>query len=84
MNELKSKITGNIIIAVIIALAIVAASFILADGVVKIKSGNNQIIVTGSAKQQITSDLIVWTGSFNAKSPMLTTFCGIETRFKYP
>lgn len=71
MNELKSKITGNIIIAVIIALAIVAASFILADGVVKIKSGNNQIVVTGSAKQQITSDLIVWTGSFNAKSPML-------------
>jgi len=44
---------------------------ILADGVVKIKGGNNRIIVTGSAKQQITSDLIVWSGSFNAKSPVL-------------
>ncbi len=71
MSELKSKITGNIIIAIIVALAIVAASMILADGVVKIKGGNNRIIVTGSAKQQITSDLIVWTGSFNAKSPVL-------------
>lgn len=71
MNEMKSKMTGNIIVAVIVALAIVAAAFILADGVVKIKGGNNRIIVTGSAKQQITSDLIVWTGSFHAKSPML-------------
>lgn len=71
MSELKSKITGNIIIAIIVALAIVAASMILADGVVKIKGGNNRIIVTGSAKQQITSDLIVWSGSFNAKSPVL-------------
>ncbi|MDD3168973.1 MAG: SIMPL domain-containing protein [Eubacteriales bacterium] len=71
MNELKSKITGNIIIAAILALAVVAASFILADGVAGIKGDNNRIIVTGSAKQQITSDLIVWTGSFNAKSPIL-------------
>lgn len=71
MNELRSKITGNIIIAVIIALALVAASFILADGAARIKGDNNRIIVTGSAKQQITSDLIVWTGSFHAKSPML-------------
>jgi len=71
MSELKSKITANIIIAVIAALAIVISSMILVDGVEKIKGGNNRIIVTGSAKQQITSDLIVWTGSFHAKSPVL-------------
>ena len=71
MNELKSKITANIIIALIAAVAIIAAAVILVDGVAEIKSGNNRIIVTGSAKQEITSDLIVWTGSFSAKSPAL-------------
>jgi hypothetical protein len=71
MNELKSKIVSNIIIAVIIGIAVVVSAALLADGVVKIKGGNNRIIVTGSAKQQITSDLIVWTGSFTAKSPVL-------------
>lgn len=71
MNELKSKITSNIIIALIAALAVVASAMILVDGVKEIKGGNNMIMVTGSAKQQITSDLIVWTGSFTAKSPSL-------------
>ena len=71
MNELKSKITSNIIIALIAALAIVASSLILVDGIEAVKGGNNKIMVTGSAKQQITSDLIVWTGSFTAKSPAL-------------
>ena len=71
MNELKSKITSNIVIAVVVALAIVASSMLLADGVAKIKGDGSKIIVTGSAKQQITSDLIVWTGSFTAKSPAL-------------
>jgi len=71
MNELKSKITSNIIIALIAALAIIASSLILVDGVEAYKSGKKKIIVTGSAKQQITSDLIVWTGSFTAKSPAL-------------
>ncbi len=71
MNELKSKITSNIIIALIAALAIIASSLILVDGIEAVKGGNNKIMVTGSAKQQITSDLIVWTGSFTAKSPAL-------------
>jgi len=71
MNELKSKITSNIVIAVIVGIALVASSMFLADGVAAIKGSDNKIIVTGSAKQQITSDLIVWTGSFSAKSPAL-------------
>lgn len=71
MNELRSKNITNILIAVIAALAIVASALILVDGVKEVKGGNDKIMVTGSAKQQITSDLIVWTGSFNAKSPVL-------------
>jgi hypothetical protein len=43
----------------------------LTNGLVDIKSSKTNIIVTGSAKQQITSDLIVWTGSFSAQSPDL-------------
>jgi uncharacterized protein len=71
MNESRSRNMTYILIAIIAALAIIAASLILVDGVKEVKGGNNKIMVTGSAKQQITSDLIVWTGSFNAKSPAL-------------
>jgi Uncharacterized protein conserved in bacteria len=71
MNEMRGKITANIVIAVIVAAAIVFSSLILVDGVKAIKGGSDKITVTGSAKQQITSDLIVWTGSFTAKSPAL-------------
>jgi len=71
MNEMKSKIIANIVIALIVALAVVLSSMILVDGIKAVKGGSNTIIVTGSAKQQITSDLIVWTGSFHAKSPAL-------------
>jgi hypothetical protein len=71
MNESRSRNITIILIAIITALAIVAAAFILVDGVKAVKGGSNRITVTGSAKQQITSDLIVWTGSFSAKSPAL-------------
>jgi hypothetical protein len=71
MNEVRSKITANIAIAIILALAVIASSLILVDGVKAVKGSGNKIVVTGSAKQQITSDLIVWTGSFSAKSPAL-------------
>jgi len=71
MNETRIKNMTNIFIAIIAALAIIASAMIIVDGIKEFKSGNNRIIVTGSAKQQITSDLIVWTGSFAAKSPAL-------------
>ena len=71
MNEFKSKVVANSIVAVIIVIGIIVSSMVMANGIVEIKGSGNRIIVTGSAKQQITSDLIVWTGSFNAKSPML-------------
>ncbi len=68
---MKSKVTASIIVAVILALAVIGSSFILVDGVKAVKGGSNKITVTGSAKQQITSDLIVWSGSFSSKSPAL-------------
>lgn len=71
MNEIRYKIIANSIIAIIITIGVIVSAVIIGGSIVSIKSGNNSIIVTGSAKQQITSDLIVWTGSFNAKSPAL-------------
>ncbi|MHB9057154.1 MAG: SIMPL domain-containing protein, partial [Paludibacteraceae bacterium] len=72
MNEFRSKITAYIILAAIIVAGVIASSYIVTTSFVKIKGGSNIITVTGSAKKQITSDLIVWTGSFSAKSATLT------------
>lgn len=71
MSELKSKIAANSIVAIIVAVGIIVSSAVLANGLVEIKGTGTKVIVTGSAKQEITSDLIVWTGSFNAKSPVM-------------
>lgn len=71
MNELKRKTINNSIVAIILVIGVIVSTLILTNGIVKIKSSRSNIIVTGSAKQQITSDLIVWTGSFNSQSPKL-------------
>lgn len=71
MNNSKLGAYSRIIVAVIIVAGFIAASFYVTSGFVKIKSGTNIITVTGSAKKQITSDLVVWTGTFTAKSPDL-------------
>ena len=71
MNENKHRTIGNMIVALILAIGIVVAAMIAVNGMVEIKSNRTSIVVTGSAKQQITSDLIVWTGYFHSKSPKL-------------
>lgn len=72
MNEFSSKrVLSNIMVAVIIAIAAVISSVIIINGVVKIKSATTDITVTGSAKQQITSDMIVWSGNFSVQSVSL-------------
>ena len=71
MNESRIKNMTNLFIAIICAIAIVVSSLIIVNGLSEFKEGNNRIIVTGSAKQKITSDLIVWTGSFSSMSPSL-------------
>lgn len=71
MQETKNKTLGYSIIAIILVIGAIVCSLILTNGIVEIKSSRTSIIVTGSAKQQITSDLIVWTGSFNTQSPKL-------------
>lgn len=72
MSENKHRTIGNIIVALILTAGIITASIIAVNGIVKIKSTRTNLVVTGSAKQQITSDLIVWTGYFNTQSAVLT------------
>lgn len=73
MDEFKNKLSTNIIIAIILVVGIVISSAIVTNGIVDIKTSRTNIVVTGSAKQQITSDLIVWTGVFNTQSDKLQT-----------
>lgn len=56
-------------VAIILALGLVLSSWILTGGLVKIKSGDSTITVTGSAKKQIKSDLVVWSGSYSCVAP---------------
>ncbi|MHB8130861.1 MAG: SIMPL domain-containing protein [Mobilitalea sp.] len=71
MNAIKHRTIGSIIVALILTGGIIAATIIGVNGLIQIKSNRTSIVVTGSAKQQITSDLIVWSGYFNSQSPVL-------------
>lgn len=71
MGEFKNKLALNSILAIIIVIGVITSSVVLSNAIIQIKGGDNRITVTGSAKQHITSDLIVWTGSYNAKSAAL-------------
>jgi uncharacterized protein len=73
MNEDLIKKWALIIVASILALGLIISSFIISNSMVKLKMAGNTITVTGSAKQQIKSDLAVWNGSFAAQSPQLST-----------
>lgn len=56
------------VIALIVSLGLVTSAAIVTGGYVKSKAHQSTITVTGSAKKQIKSDLIVWKGSFSAQS----------------
>lgn len=71
MNDSNLKLASSIAVALLIVAGIIVSTMILGNSLENIKGTGNTIIVTGSAKQEITSDLIVWTGSFHAKSPSL-------------
>jgi hypothetical protein len=72
MNEYSRKYGIWAVVAAILALGLVLSAFIATGGMVKIKTAGNTVTVTGSAKKQIKSDLIVWDGSFTVQSPQLS------------
>ena len=59
-------------VAAVLALGLIISAQIFGSSLVEMKTANNVITVTGSAKQQIKSDQAVWTGSFAAQAPDLS------------
>lgn len=59
-------------VAAVLALGLIISAQIFGSSLVEMKTANNVITVTGSAKQQIKSDQAVWTGSFAAQAPELS------------
>lgn len=70
MNQENKKSIAFILVALILSAGLIISTFIVTDGIVEIK-GNRSITVTGSAKQQIKSDVIEWTGSFSCQSQLM-------------
>lgn len=66
-----SKNHTAVVTAVIVSLALIVCSLIMANAVNGFTSSKNSITVTGAAKKQIRSDLVVWRGNFSAQSPRM-------------
>jgi hypothetical protein len=73
MNENKTKMNGYIyiIVALILAIAMVSSCFVGVYGLAEFKRKKYDIDIKGYTKQQIISDLIVWSGYFNIQSANL-------------
>lgn len=67
MNGENNKSLAMVLVALIVAAGLIGSTMIATKGMVEVK-GNNAITVTGSAKKQIKSDLIVWRGTFTAQT----------------
>lgn len=66
----KNNITW-IIVASILSVALIVSASIGVTGIKEIKSDQNFLTVKGSAKKQIVSDFVVWTGSYSANASEL-------------
>lgn len=61
----------QLLLSIIIPATLIVCSLILANPVNNYASNKNTITVTGAAKKQILSDLVVWRGNFSAQYPQL-------------
>ncbi len=59
--------------AILFAIAIIIASFILGNAVINRNRPQGTIVVTGLGESNFTSDLVVWEGNFNRESNDLKT-----------
>lgn len=62
-----------VIIALILGLALVASTYLATEAFVAVKGQGKTLEVKGSAKMEIESDFVVWTGSFRVTAPDLST-----------
>jgi uncharacterized protein len=71
MNERHGVERASALWSVVLGLSLVLAAWILGASAIRIANSRGTIAVTGSAKQQIQSDLVVWRGAFTAQTPSL-------------
>jgi hypothetical protein len=64
MVENNSRILG----IVIISFAVVFSTYLLGNAIVRTRTGGNEIVVKGSARKDIDSDFIAWTGKISYRS----------------
>lgn len=77
MNNFKNWVL--VVVSIILSLGIIVSSAIMTNGFIKVKEDKNELVVKGSSKQQIKSDLVVWDGSFSYESPNLSdAYAGIK------
>ncbi len=67
MSEQRS--VWSVVPAAIVSLALIVCAVLLGQTVVRVKSANETIHVTGSARKQIQSDFIIWKGRIVAEGP---------------
>ncbi|MDF2889844.1 MAG: hypothetical protein K0R80_211 [Clostridia bacterium] len=72
MTDRDNKGLVWIIVSLVLAAGLVLSSYVITMGIKEIKGPQNALSVKGSAKKQITSDLVVWTGSFSTQAPILS------------
>lgn len=68
MEGSKLQPYALLLAVLIFTTGMILSTFKVADSIIAVK-GNNSITVTGSAKQQIKSDLIVWQGTYSRQAP---------------
>lgn len=67
MDSSNQKSFALILAVIIFTAGMVVSTYKVANSLIEVK-GSNSITVTGSAKQQIKSDLIVWQGTFSRQA----------------
>ena len=65
----NSRSLPNIVIALIIGMALILCTLLITRALVRIKSTAEVIRVTGSARQPIRSDFVIWKGKITQSAP---------------
>ncbi|MEN2983443.1 MAG: SIMPL domain-containing protein [Dictyoglomaceae bacterium] len=68
---MNSKNLSNVLISLIIGISLTLSSYFIAQGLINFRSESKIIRVTGSAKKQIRSDLVKWSGIYTVEAKTL-------------
>ena len=72
MSDESRRSTTWVVVAVVLAVSWIAVAVVMTGGFVESRKGQRTIEVVGSAKKQIRSDLVSWTGTFSAHARTMT------------